>query len=311
MPAQTRSARAVHISGSSFEGNQSLSLSDCATLQHETITDAIENLVPDHNGGIICVTAAHLAADNSTVANFTFHTIGELFIEPRTFKCSRFFQFTDHQLVIISLDTEHFDFHGSLTSNLVDHSSFQYVFRRNNQSADLTPEEARQLGFKGFCLKFFAVPTLERWARYTLVLFPLDKESLISKFPVAEDPRFPGLQLDVGECGLAPFQDTVLEDCDWGAPILPIILTRNKFVEGGNYPSSTQLRSGLASLLRKARKPEIKANPDNLMERWAEITEHGAAALKDFPPAQLWPVPRVFTPPALGRPFFLKLTSPY
>ena len=304
MAPATRSTRSGHISGASFEGNEALSLTDCAALQFETISEAIDNMIPDHNGGVMCVTAAHLAADNCTVANFSFHSIGELFVEPRIFKSSKFFTFTDHQLVIISIDTEHFDFPGTLASNLVDHSSFRYVFRGGSQNAELTAEEARQLGFQGFCLKFFAVPTSERWARYTLVLFPLDKAALLAKYPIAEDPRFPGLQVDVGDCELTPFQGAVLEDCNWGAPILPIILSRNQFVEGGNFPSSTQLRSGLASLMRKAKKPEIKQNLDFLMERWAEISEHGAAALKDGPPAQLWPIPRAFSPPALGRPFF-------
>ena len=305
MAPQTRSARSTHIQGVSFEGNDPLSLKDCAALQHSSITDAIENLVPDHNGGIICVTAAHLGANNATVENYSFHTIGELFAAPKVFKSSRFFEMVDHQLVIISINTEFFEFPGSLASKLVDHTSFQYIFRRDNQGQEITAEQAKELGFKGFCLKFYAVPSLETWARYTLVLFPLDKAALLTRFPMAEDPRFPGLQVDVGDCELQPHQGDVLENCNWGAPILPVLLTPSAFVEGGQYPSSAQLRSGLASLLRKAQKPEIKSNPDNLMVRWAELEEQGSSALKDSTPTLLWPLPRVYEPPTLGRPFFI------
>ena len=288
-----RATRRSTIRGDSFNGTRDLSRQDCAALSFPNLATAVDSLIPTHNGGILGLTAAHLSEDNSKIDNFTFHTLGELCIDgPLIFKSSKFFPFTDHQLVVTSIRTGNFFFPGTLTSNLVDHTQIEYFFRRDAAGPPLSLGEAHDLGFRGFSLKFFATPYMERWAKFTILIFPIDKVSILERFAFAEDPRMPGLQFEGGDFQLTPGQNDVLQEADWGQPILPILLSETEVSENSDFPSSNDLRTAMALLLRKARRPEVKKNLDFLTQRWNELSERGAAALKDVNPDTRWPAPR-------------------
>ena len=91
------------------------------------------------------------------------------------------------------------------------------------------------------------------------------KNGTVRKIPYAQDPKFPGLKMDGGHCMFCPGQNDVLPNLNWGVPFLPILLMSNLFRQEGPLPASSALRLGIAELLQKARKPEIKKDQETLL----------------------------------------------
>ena len=281
----------LHIGGDSFNGRRDLSAQDCDALQASSVEEGVNKVVPGYNGGITALTTAIIVENR--VSNFLFHTRGEMYAETaKTCKSGKFFNFSGHVLTIHSIDSKVFVFHQGLASDLVDCSKVDFSIKKDGSNAPVDPEDLIALGFEGFSVKLVVVPTSEIWAKFSLVLFPLGKSTLLQKFPLAGDQRFPGLLLDSGHCRLSPGQGDILPQADWGNPILPILLSSSRFSETSGFPASKDLRVGLATLLRRARRPVIKRDKDTLSTTWREIEAQGANALcAERMPDRLWPAP--------------------
>ena len=268
--------------GESFNETGDPFKEDFTLMQADGLKESEENLIHDINRGIVGLTDAHPTACSSKEDNFTFRLVVELYKnEPKIFKSSKFFPFTGHQLVVTSINFEQFIFPGTLSSNLIDSSQLKFFLRRDPQSSSLSFVEARNVGFPGFSLKTVVCLTSESSAHFTVVLFPMDKVSLLSKYPMAEDPNFPGLQFDEGECKLVLSQSDIHMNADWGQPILQVLISsfsKDSKVPLGKDPCAHC--AGLATLLGMARKTEIQKNLDLLYVRWGEVEDQGARALK-------------------------------
>ena len=298
-----------HIGGSSFNGRDSLSWTDCNALQANSVEEGLEKLIPGWNGGMAAITVAEIENTDRRVLNVSIHTKGELYTQsPKSFKSDKFFSFSDHTLVIDTIDSHLFSFSQDLSSNIVDSSRIGFHVKRNADNHILSPEEKADIGFKGFSLKLILIPESELWCKFTLVLLPLSKSELLERFPYAQDPKFPGLKMDGGHCMFCPGQNDVLPNLNWGVPFLPILLTSNPFRQEGPLPASSALRLGIAELLRKARKPEIKKDRETLLIRWREVEAIGANALTgERLPDKEWPAPSSGLRPTQGIPIHLFL----
>ena len=281
----------LHIGGDSFNGRRDLSARDCATLQANSVEEGINKVVPGYNGGITALTTAIITENR--VSNFLFHTRGEMYADStKSCKTSKFFNIQGHVLTVHSIDSKIFAFHQGLSSDLVDSGKISFSIRKDGTDSALDTEDLTALGFDGFSLKLIVVPTAEIWAKFSLVLFPLGKAALLRKFPLAGDQRFPGLLLDSGHCRLSPGQGDILPQADWGNPILPILLSSTQFSDASGFPPSKDLRVGLATLLRRARRPVIKRDRATLAITWREIEAQGAGALcTERMPERIWPAP--------------------
>lgn len=296
-----------HIGGSGFNGRDSLSWGECNKLRASTVQEGVEKLIPGWNGGMAALTVAEIENTDRRVLNVSIHTKGELYTQnPKNFKSDKFFAFSDHTLVIHSIDSHLFTFSQDLSSSIVDGSRIGFHVKRNSDNHILTAEERATVGFEGFSVKITLIPESELWCKFTIVILPLSKAALLEKFPYAQDPKFPGLKLDGGHCRFCPGQSDVFPNLSWGVPFLPILLTSSPFTQEGPLPDSGDLRLGIAELLRKARKPEIKKDRETLMIRWREIEAIGANALTgERLPEKEWPAPSSGLRPPQGIPIHL------
>ena len=283
----------THISGEGFNGRDDFTRTHCNTLQASSVTEGVEKIIPDFNGGLASIITADISQDNSKVLRTRIHARGALYTElPKTFKSEKFFKFASYIFTLSNLEADLFSFQSGLSSNLVDGSSFHFSFKKNPREEAASHEELEALGFRGFSLKLSLRPESELWMKFTLLLFPLSREELLTRFPFGDDEKFPALKLDGGQCRMCPSQEDVLPEMRWGMPILPILISSTPFSQSSSYPASRDLRVGVAALLRRARKPEVKRDLEALEIRWTEIETQGSIALgADRFPERIWPAP--------------------
>ena len=297
----------THISGDGFYGRDDLTSLHCNTLQAASIAEGVEKIIPDFNGGLASIITVELSQDNSKVLKTTIHSRGSLYTEqPKVFKSEKFFKFAGYQFTLANLEADHFSFQSGLSSSLVDGSAFHFSFKKANGRETASREELEALGFNGFSLKLILRPESELWMKFTILLFPLNRGALLNRFPCSNDEKFPALKLDGGHCRMCPSQEDVLPEIRWGLPILPILIAELPFDQ--TYPASRDLRVGVAALLRRARKPEVKRDLETLEIRWAEIETQGSIALgAERLPERIWPAPSSGWGLAQGRIMFLSV----
>ena len=78
-------------------------------------------------------------------------------------------------------------------------------------------------------------------------------------------------------------------DKKFGHPVLPVFIPAEPITAKSTLPSSEEVITKMASLLRKVVIPEIKINRDKLAERMIELGAEGESQLKDLAPDLLWP----------------------
>ena len=116
----------------------------------------------------------------------------------------------------------------------------------------------------------------------------MNKETLLQDNPLGEDPRFPSLAVVRSSIPLGIQSASVL-DKKFGHPVLPVFIPAEPITAKSTLPSSEEVITKMASLLRKVVIPEIKINRDKLAERMIELGAEGESQLKDLAPDLLWP----------------------
>ena len=144
------------------------------------------------------------------------------------------------------------------------------------------------LGINGFCLRLHIIPDSADKAKMILSVIPHSKDTLLEDNPLGEDPRFPSLAVLRSTIPLGIQTASVL-DKKFGHPVLPIFIPAEPITAKSTLPSSEEVITKMASLLRRVVIPEIKINRDKLAERMTELAADGESQLKDLAPDLLWP----------------------
>lgn len=299
-----RPKKANYISGEGFRGNAELCLADLKKLSVEGFApNLLSNLLEAWTGGVAGFIGLTLSNDNRRVNEAKFGLIGSLCKEKRV-SANRFWELDAQTSLTFSVpDCSVFSFpNGSMVSDLVDGSTFPHRFQVGDEVLDPQTLPAPLLGFSFKCA---VVPTRDTYAKVTLLLFPLPKNTLLTTHPFCTNPQFPGISLFRGEFPLTPNSlDPPLEK-NWGFPFAPAVLPGADFEVLENFPSTDSIKAAMAQVLRKAVRPECKQGFQTLQPRWNEISTGGPSRLKDSPLELIWPPPSGKNSVATeGRPLF-------
>lgn len=307
------------IGGDGFKGKEDLTRDDVKKLVVEGFgKNSMTALTTDWSGDVAGLIVVSLSNDNKRIVEGRFCLIGSLCSNKKV-SAGKFWNVLDQTtgqphpstsaeppvpgseadppqpwyLTFSVPDCEVFRFtDGGMISEAVDGDRFPHVFHRGDTEVS---EENLPEGYLGFSLKAFVTPTRETFAKITILLFPLARDLLSSAHPHSGNCMFPGLTLFSGEFPLIPRSAALPLQKKWGCPIAPAIIPGMDLEESAHFPRSPLLRAAVAQVLRKAVKHEAKQNHPNLMQRWAEISEHGASRIKDLQLDQIWPLPAVLS----------------
>ena len=295
------------IHSDAFEGIDSLEWEEYEALRVIDPKDAAANLVQEWTSGCVGMVALELSNDCRKVENAAFLLLGSFFEDqPRVVSTDKFWPGSKAKLVMKELDGALFSFENALVSNLVDCSQLPFSFKLSVSGKALNSTEAKEKGLGPFSLRCHIQPTSESSALASLILFPLDAKSLQERYPLARDPRFPGLEFGSGlNINLAPRQEEILEDKSWGQPLLPAFLSPTPFSEDSPLPQDSMVKKAVVALLRSASKPDVKRSWNYLAPLWEKSLEEGESSLKTIPGDLQWPALDSMFPQQGRNPFFL------
>ena len=304
MPSGRLGDRTVIRSAAGFADPTDLSLQTLRSLSVDSVQDFDTVLLSSVNWnkkalGCLSVT---LSADNLRVDEATFHLLGSLW-QDKSFHAASFWTTVSPTVLTLSLpDLSVFNFPpGSLCSDYLSSADLQFSFSQNDQI--VPPNLYQSAGLSAFCLRVFAYPSSDSYAKLVILLFPFPLSRLATDNQLYLDPCFPGLKLADYEIPLAPPALLSPINNSWGFPLAPAVFPGSDWSDNSRVPSGTRLRIALSQLLRSAVLPEVKANITGLKQRYAVILEKGTSAFKPKFPTLIWP-PASTVPatelPALG-----------
>ena len=286
--------RRTLIRSAAFADPCDLSPDELNLLSAETTDDFETNLLSrtNWNGGALGCLSATLTGDNCRVDSATFHLLGKLWAN-KNFNASSLWTTQSATTLSISIeDLTVFSFpDGSLVSNYVSSADLPFSFTQAGEVID--DEEFSVAGVSSFCLRAFAYPTTDAFAKVVLLLFPCDIAEL-STNPLYLDPRFPGIRLTDFEIPLAPPPTLSPIEKSWGFPLICAIFPGSDWEDAPGCALGDGLRSALSELLRAARLPDAKANHASYLTRLDEISGNEDSLLSK--------VPTLFWPPAVAAP---------
>ena len=283
------------VASDAFKGTAELTFTELEKLAAPDLKTAMDKIIGGWRGKVTAVLTCSLGNDTRTLADTRMRLIGEIFDrQTKTFASSRFWESgTPLNLNIHSLDGSKFIFKEGLTSELLDWSEVDHSFTGENSNVQLSNEEILQAGFPGFALRAYLWPISAAHLKLNIAFYPLNKAKLIEENPQSPNFAFPGFSCFYGDIQLHPISSKVLPYTNWGSPVAFILICETPLA--GNdmpIPPTSDFRAAIAALLRKAVRPEIKANTVTLHARWDEIKEGGEAALlAPKSPDLIWPAP--------------------
>ena len=287
---------------------------DLASLSVDSTSDFAPVLLSEvnWNGGALGCLSATLTGDNERVECTTFHLLGELWSN-KVFNVSSFWPTEEATTLTLSLDDlTVFTFpEGSLVSNYVCSSELTYSFSQNGSI--ITEENFTTAKISDFCLRAFAHPTTDSFAKIIILIYPCSLATLAS-YPSFQDTRFPGIKLANAEIPLAPIPTLSPLQRSWGFPLACAIFPGSDWSEAPGRPLGSRLRVALSELLRSACLPEAKSNHAGFLLRLQEIETSGDSSLISKLPSLLWPPadePPTVVQPSQGWFPFLSLLFNY
>ena len=298
------------IEDPAFKQEKELTVDDVKRLIVPSYDEAATTLIPGWKGSPILLVGVKLDQDGKTIQNCEPVLAGKLFKKTaRSFAASKFWSFKDkYFLKLQPIDLRLFQFTDTLVSNVVDSSQIAYSFV-DKDGNDVFGEVLSDQGYKGFCIRLYAVPTSAAEAKVKLVLYPVTKDDLEADQPYQKDPRFTGLLITSTDIEIG-VRYTEIFDKSFGSPICPVVLTDVQKENLTEIPPTGEFLSKIASMLRAAAHPETKQGHESMWERWAEIKKDGANKLVRMAVSPVWP--EYEWPVTVGNNYylFIKKTKP-
>ena len=292
----------VIITSSRFGGTDRLTPNDLKRLVVDSFDQGPRVLIEDYANQPVLMVGLEFSADNSAVESANAIMAGKT--EKFTVDANKAWPFERKvDLNILPMDLRMFEFRGSLVSNYLDFSEVRYEFIHRDKGANLVDADIVDKGFTGFTLRAFTRPTTSVHAKLQMLIFPLDKETLLKEHPLARTPCFPGIEIYRSELHLGVQKDDLL-DTSFGLNILPCVTTSQPIRTQGPVPTREDIVGSMCGLLRKAYAPEVRTKRSTLLQRWGELKEHGADKLEPREYREEWPDFCPKTAPRQGTPLF-------
>lgn len=236
------------------------------------------------------VPVLELSDDNERVSNVNVVLRGSIYSDAKWVQASKLWDMDDPLLLKINkIDLSLFQFGNSLQSDILDHSKLEYSFHRK-KGEEIDPSEIQDMGFEGFSLRAFLIPTSGVISKLLVAIYPFPEDILLESYPLAKNPKFPCISTGEMEIEMGVVASTILDD-PVGSPILPGIIPGSPLATVASIPSTTELLSRLSSLLRTALLPELRSSRSALFNRYESIEEKGEDSLKSVPLEIVWPEP--------------------
>ena len=244
----------------------------------------------DWSGKAIGFIGLTLNPENDRVASGVFVTRGETELEEFNSTCDQIWPQGPPNISfgIRVADLNQFTFNGGgLWSDLIPGLKFKHGFFNKTTKTPILGA-ADKAGIGEFCLRLVCQPSSTSSGRrgimckFTVLLFPASAAELADTAG-SQHAGFPGFKIGDGHFPLGPAATT-----KWKCPIVPLIRPGTPFEENENAPSSTRLRFAIASIMRKAKQPDIARSCASLQAKWEKI-RNNPRELTDKAPATTWP----------------------
>ena len=301
----------TEIKSKFFNHEDDLTEEDLDNLRADSIGEAFDLFVPNWRGKLIGFLALIVKPDNSGLEDAQLVLKGDMFSDnPKLLGASKFFEVNSPlQLVIESLDCAKFVFNNSMVSDYLDSSQVQFQFRKDRNSPAISAAEALAAGFRGFTVRAFVQPTAEARLKISVSLYPSSLTELLDQNPLAATPYFPGISLGFLTFPFAPKCREIFAEGSYGLPVFPALISESPFMTGAPHPSTSQIITAVAAVLRNVHIPNSSLTRANLLPIWETLKTSGELGLKITKPDLVWPKPQNDESENEGRPFLLIVVS--
>jgi hypothetical protein len=286
-----------------FAGTSEIDPGDYEKLEIKNLTSEILDKLTEHGwagetAGCVCLLTS---ADNERIERGYFAAVGPLG-EYRE-DASKVWQSGNARatLVIKLSNANVFTFsEGGLVSDIVPQEKIEHCLYVSHESGAGAPSvmleaEYEEFGIKGFCLKMMCSLSKNSsvkngvLVKYSVLLFPLEKDELLEKFDAAQHAAWPGMKVSEGELPLL-----IKARTPWGCPIWPLILTGTSLEQAPQLPRGDELRSAISHIMTRGALPETSKSASNLAARWRRLAANADELVTkqgnvDWPKAQQKP----------------------
>jgi len=268
------------------------------TNRGEAVTDALKDA--GWKGGPVACVLLHLSPDNEKVTRGEFILRGDDKRDVQ-WEAHKIWPEADKRIMttinVPPLDSFTFS-DGGLTSDLLEEENvvhFHNLHREGRRPEPLLQADREDRGVGKFCLRIVGHPTktgsdgIAR-VKYTVLLFPEDKDTTLVVSAHVNRAEWPGLKLVDGELPVLP-----APTAPWGCPIIPIFIPGQPLEQRPRVPSSAALRAAIAAIMRRCGLPDCSRTGAKVKEKWDKIKRSQAAPPQKQPPT---PWPEASTPTA-------------
>jgi hypothetical protein len=283
-----------------FIGESEIDVEDCVRLEVRNFTSDLENGLKEFGwkGEAAACIGITLSADNARAEQADFFLVGpvgeykedaariwpnckEGIMLRLKFKSGAAFRFVSGQMV----------------SDILPQEMTEHAFYKQTEGGAPTvilEAEYEELGIGEFCVRAICCVSKNSSAKdgvlvkYSVLLFPLGREELLTKFEAAREAAWPGLLAADGECPLLVKATTA-----WGCPIWPLLLTGADLEQHPRVPvlSGEELRAAISCVMASGIVAETSRSTKSLTSRWRKLAASAEelTAKKSQPE---WPKPR-------------------
>ena len=264
-----------------FAGSRNLQAAEIKSVKVNNFAVDVETCLAAQGGnretGYACV-SLFLSPDNQLVEGGTLIVRGPVDGKQLTVEADKIWPNADKRatLLIKLSDGSVFSFSdGGLASDIVAREGIEYsmvAVAEGRQPAPILEANYEEWGFGGFALRMLCNLSKKSSAKggivlkYTILLFPMDKSTLLEKYELAQSPAWPGIRLAEGHIPLLP-----RPQAEWGCPVLPLLRLSDDSEDGID---SGMLRNAVAHIMRRATIPETGRSGPSVMAKWEKLSNN-------------------------------------
>jgi hypothetical protein len=164
---------------------------------------------------------------------------------------------------------------GGMVSDYVSAEEVVHFFHLQEEDGALRPvltAKLPELGIGGFCLRLSCQLSRSStvvtgvWLKYTLLIFPEKKETILRNHKAAKSPAWPGMKLSEGEIAVLPRPSEA-----WKCPILPLLWPGTPFDQLPVIPTGEEMRRAVGAIFNRSCEPSVHKTPASLAAKWEKL----------------------------------------
>jgi hypothetical protein len=264
-----------------FAGDSGLTIDELKQVEvrnfHQDVIDRLKNCGWNGKAKCCCV-GLTLSLDNKKVIQGAFLVKGDL-NEKLTIEANKIWPSANSKvnLVLSFPNGEVFTFsEGDLGSDIVPQQAVEQAFYLTSEGrppAVILEADYAEYGLGAFSLRMTCVLSKNSSekagviVKYTVLLFPESKESLLADYALSQSAAWPGIRLTEGYLPLLPRPYT-----KWQCPVTPFVLAGVPLDEAS--PTSACLRRAVAAMMAKTVEPETARTGAAVLSKWLRLTSN-------------------------------------